>query len=77
MVRIDRIASGYVGVDLKNDKLIQPGYHVYSPLLNTYFLSPTNTFDFEIAEATANTAEELNVTLDWRIGFQFEEGKRL
>jgi regulator of protease activity HflC (stomatin/prohibitin superfamily) len=46
-------------------------------MMNSYFLSPTNTFDFEIAEATANTTEELNVTFDWRIGFQFAEGSRL
>jgi hypothetical protein len=40
-------------------------------MMSQYFLSPTNTFDFEIAEATANTSEELNVTIDRRVGFSF------
>ena len=66
-----------IWVDLQKSNIIQPGYHIYSPLISTYFLSPTNTFDFEIAEATANTLEELNVALDWRVWFEFEEGKRL
>ncbi len=77
LVKIDRIAEWMVWIDLQHNKVIQPWYHVYSPLMSSYFLSPTNTFDFEIAEATANTSEELNVVIDRRVGFEFQDGKRL
>lgn len=77
LLQIKLIPEWMVGVDLRNDTIIQPGYHVYSPMTSTYFLSPTNTFDFEIAEATANTSEELNITIDRRVGFSFMEGQRL
>lgn len=39
--------------------------------MSSYFLSPTNTFDFEIAEVTASTVEDLSVSLDWRVWFEF------
>ncbi len=58
-LKLSKIASGYVGVDLKNNKILSPGYHLYSPIKTTYFLSPTNNFDFEIVEVTANTKEDL------------------
>jgi len=77
LLKVDRISQWFVWVDLAKKKIIQPGYHIYSPLSSSYFTSPTNTFDFEIAEATANTSEELNVTLDRRVGFAFEDDKRL
>ncbi len=67
LLKIDRIPEGMVGIDLRNERVIEPGYHIYSPMFSRYFLSPTNTFDFEIAEATANTSEELAVALDWRV----------
>jgi len=54
IVKVDRIPEWMIWVDLQKSNIIQPGYHIYSPLISTYFLSPTNTFDFEIAEATAN-----------------------
>lgn len=66
-----------VWINLQDSRVIQPWYHIYSPFLSNYFLSPTNTFDFEIAEATANTSEELNVAIDRRVWFEFQDGKRL
>lgn len=72
-----KIGDAYVWVDLKNNKIIPPGYLLYSPLHTNFFLSPTNNFDFEIAEVTANTSEELGVTLDYRVGFKILDTKRL
>lgn len=76
-LRWTKIGDSYVWVDLKNQKIIQPGYLLYSPLHTNFFLSPTNNFDFEIAEVTANTSEELWVTLDYRVGFKLIDEKRL
>jgi hypothetical protein len=56
---------------------MNPGYHLYSPIRTSYFLSPTSNFDFEIAEITANTKEELSVTLDYKVGFKLDNSKRL
>lgn len=77
LMKIVRIPDGMVWVDLRNAMIMQPGYHAYSPLMSEYLLSPTNTFDFEIVEATANTSEELAVSLDRRVWFEFLEEKRL
>lgn len=76
-LRWTKIGDSYVWVDLKNHKIIPPGYLLYSPLHTNFFLSPTNNFDFEIAEVTANTSEELWVTLDYRVGFKLLDEKRL
>lgn len=72
-IKIEKIPDGYVGIDLKNDRILQSGYHVYSPLTSSFFLSPTNTFDFEIAEVTSNTKEEIWVVLDYRVWFRLKE----
>lgn len=77
ILTLSKINSWYVGVDLKNNKILQPGYHLYSPIRTNYFLSPTNNFDFEIVEVTANTQEDLGVTLDYRVGFRLKDDKRL
>ncbi len=77
LIRISKIGNWYVWVDLKNNKIIPPGYFLYSPVTTSYFLSPTNNFDFEIVEVTANTSEELGVTLDYRVGFKIIDEKRL
>ncbi|QFR39110.1 hypothetical protein A9Q91_02645 [Candidatus Gracilibacteria bacterium 28_42_T64] len=76
-LKLDKINPGYVGIDLKNSRLLQPGYHLYSPLKTSVFLSPTNDFSFQIAEVTANSSEELGVTLDYKVGFQLIDDKRL
>jgi len=74
---LEKIDNWYVWVDLKNNEILKPWYHLYSPLKSTFFLSPTNDFAFEIAEVTANTSEELGVTLDYRVSYKLEDEKRL
>jgi len=64
------IENGFVGVDLQNEKILEPGYHIYSPLLGDFFLSKTSVFDFEIVAVTANTEEDMFVELDYRVGFK-------
>ncbi len=76
-LKLDKINPGYVGIDLKNSRLLQPWYHLYSPLKTSVFLSPTNDFSFQIAEVTANSSEELGVTLDYKVWFQLIDDKRL
>ena len=76
-LKLDKINSWYVWIDLKNWKVLQPWYHLYSPIKTSVFLSPTNDFTFQIAEVTANSSEELGVTLDYKIWFQLIEDKRL
>ncbi len=76
-LKLEKINTWYVWVDLWNNKILQPGYHLYSPLNTSIFLSPTQDFDFEIAEVTANTLEELWVTLDYRVWFKLVNEKRL
>ena len=66
-LRITRIPYGSVGVDLKRNIIIQPGFYLYSPLRSDYFLSPILSFDFEIAEVTATSQEELGITMDCRV----------
>lgn len=77
LLKLDKINPGYVWIDLKNSELLYPGYHLYSPLKTSVFLSPTNDFTFQIAEVTANTKEELGVTLDYKVGFKLLDDKRL
>jgi regulator of protease activity HflC (stomatin/prohibitin superfamily) len=77
ILRLTKIENSYVWVDLKNDKILSPGYHLYMPIKTNFFLSPTNNFDFEIAEVTANTSEDLWVILDYRVWFKLVDGKRL
>lgn len=77
ILRLEKINSWYVWVDLKNSKLLYPGYHLYSPLRSSIFLSPTNDFIFEIAEVTVNTSEDLWVTLDYKVWFKLIDEKRL
>lgn len=76
-LRLDKISSWYVWVDLQNKNILNPGYHLYSPIKTNYFLSPTSNFDFEIAEVTANTSEDLWVTLDYRVWFKLIDENRL
>lgn len=77
ILRLTKIWDSYVWVDLKNKNIIAPWYFLYSPITTNFFLSPTNNFDFEIAEVTANTSEELWVTLDYRVWFKLVDEKRL
>lgn len=77
LLKLSKINSWFVWVDLKNNKILNPGYHLYSPIKTNFFLSPTNNFDFEIAEVTANTIEDLWVTLDYRVWFKIKSDQRL
>lgn len=77
LLKLDKINSWYVWVDLKNNEILNPWYHLYSPIKTNYFLSPTSNFDFEIAEVTANTSEDLWVTLDYRVWFKLKDEARL
>lgn len=77
ILKLTKIWDAYVWVDLRNNKIIPPWYLLYSPVKTNFFLSPTNNFDFEIAEVTANTSEELWVTLDYRVWFKLIDEKRL
>lgn len=77
LLKLEKINPWYVWVDLINSKLLYPGYHLYSPIKSSVFLSPTNDFTFQIAEITANTKEELGVTLDYKVGFKLVDDKRL
>lgn len=77
ILRLKKIENWYVWVDLKNEDILKPWYHLYSPIKTSFFLSPTNNFNFEIAEITANTSEELWVTLDYRVSFVLDSEKRL
>ena len=77
VLKLTKIETWYVWVDLKNMEILTPGYHFYSPIKTNFFLSPTNNFDFEIAEVTANTSEELWVILDYRVWFKIIDEKRL
>lgn len=77
ILRLTKIWDSYVWVDLKNKNIIVPWYFLYSPITTNFFLSPTNNFDFEIAEVTANTSEELWVNLDYRVWFKLVDEKRL
>lgn len=76
-LRIIHVTDGYVGVNLAEHRIIGPGYALYSPLTSQVFLVPTNTFDFEIAEVTANTKEELGVSIDYRVWFRLNQDKML
>lgn len=77
ILKLSKIESSYVWVDLENKKILNPGYHLYSPIKTSFFLSPTSNFDFEIAEVTANTSEELWVNLDYRVWFKIKDSSRL
>ncbi len=77
VLRLAKIESGFVWVDLKNQRILTPWYHLYSPIRTSYFLSPTSNFAFEIVEITANTDGELPVTLDYRVNFMIKSDKRL
>lgn len=77
LLKLSKIENWYVWVDLKNENILNPGLHLYSPIKTSFFLSPTNNFNFEIAEITANTSEELWVTLDYRVSFVLNSDKRL
>ena len=77
ILRLTKIENSYVWVDLKNNKILNPWYHLYMPIKTNFFLSPTNNFDFEIAEVTANTSEDLWVILDYRVWFKLIDDKRL
>lgn len=77
LLKVDYIDNWHVWVDLKNNEIIDSGYNIYSPLLKRYFLSPTSLFDFEIVEVTANTNEELWISLDYRVSFLIDDSKRL
>jgi len=68
-----KIWNWFVGVDIKNEKIMKPGYHMYSPLTSDLFLSRTSVFDFEIVAVTANTKEDMFVELDYRVWFKFIE----
>jgi len=69
ILKFVNIQNGYVWVDVKNEKILEPGYHLYSPLKSDFFLSRTSVFDFEIVAVTANTEEDMFVELDYRVGF--------
>jgi len=77
ILKLNKINSWYVWVDLKNNKILNPWYHLYSPIKTSFFLSPTSDFAFEIAEVTAQTKEELGVTLDYRVWFKLKNENRL
>jgi len=66
-----------VGVDLPKREIVSSRFHLYSPIVSDFFLAPTSTFDFEIAEVTANTTEDLGVTLDYRVWFHIRKEKML
>lgn len=70
ILKMVKIQNGYVGVDLKNEKVLEPGRHFYSPLMSDVFMSVTSVFDFEIVAVTANTKEDMFVELDYRVGFK-------
>lgn len=71
-LRLLKVSEGTVTVDLRRGEILEPGYHLVSPMLSEFVSSPTGVFSFEIAEVTAKTSEELGVTLDYRVGFLFK-----
>jgi regulator of protease activity HflC (stomatin/prohibitin superfamily) len=75
ILKLLNIQDGYVGVDLKNEKIYEPGRHLFSPLLSSVFMSVTSVFNFEIAAVTANTKEDMFVELDYRVGFTLDKGQ--
>lgn len=77
ILKLDKINTGYVWVDLKNNEVFNPGYHLYSPIKTSYFLSPTSNFNFSIIEVTANTSEDLWVSIDYNVDFKLIEEERL
>lgn len=71
-LRLLKVREGTVTVDLRRGEILEPGYHLVSPIFSEFVSSPTGVFSFEIAEVTAKTSEELGVTLDYRVGFLFK-----
>lgn len=66
------IDNGFVAVDLQHERILGPGYHIYSPVVTKLFLARTSVFDFEIAAVTANTKEDMFVEMDYRVGFHMD-----
>lgn len=77
ILRFTEIDPGFVWVDLKNSRVLEPWYHLYSPIRSSFFLSPTNNFSFNIVDVPANSEEELPVVLDYRVTFSITDEKRL
>ncbi len=77
ILKLTKINPWYVWVDLNNDTIMTPGYHLYSPLKSWFFLSPTNNFSFDIIDVQANAQEELAVSLAYRVTFKIIDEKRL
>ena len=77
ILRLIKVEPGFVWVDLRNDKLMEPWYHLHSDLFSDFFLSSTDIFNFEIVEVTANTKEDMSVVLDYRLYFKLEKNKSL
>lgn len=75
IIKVEKIQNGFVWVDLRNEKIIDPWYHVYLPYFSEFFLSRTSLFDFEIAAVTANTKEDMFVELDYRVWFKLDKEK--
>lgn len=72
LLSVANINNGFVAVDLQHERILGPGYHVYSPLFTKLFLARTSVFDFEIAAVTANTKEDMFVEMDYRVGFHMK-----
>lgn len=69
-VKIIKIEPWYIWIDLKNKQTIGPWYHIFFPLITQYFITTSNIFNFEIVEVTANTKEDMSVSLDYKVEFK-------
>ncbi len=77
ILKLVKINPWFVWVDLKNNTISHPWYHLYSPMKSWFFLSPTNNFSFDIVDVKANSKEDLAVTLEYRATFKLLDNKRL
>ncbi len=72
LIKVVKIQNWFVWVDLRNETVMNPWYHVYFPYKSDFFLSKTSVFGFEIVAATASTKEDMFVELDYKVWFTMQ-----